>query len=110
MHEEGRSGIYNATPYRSMLEVECTAERFTVRHSLYGIRGATIIDIPVAAITQVCLRRSIMMLFARCIEVEFVDSGQQRKTLLFGSFKKRQWLAAFAQAGINVLPQQPLRV
>jgi hypothetical protein len=49
------------------------------------------------------------MLFMLCIEVEFIDASGHGKTLLFGSFKKRQWLAAFAQAGINVIPQQPLR-
>ena len=109
MAEKGRSGLYNETPYRSMLDVALTSTAFQVRRSYYGIPGKIIIDVPLETITRVSLRRSIIMLFVVCVEVEWNDMDNQRKTLLFGSFKKRAWLAAFSQVGVNVLPQQQLR-
>jgi hypothetical protein len=69
----------------------------------------TIIDIPLEQITRVSLRRSAIMLFILCVEVEWQDRRNQRKTLLFWTFKRRAWLDAFAQAGVTVLPEQPLR-
>ena len=110
MRETGKSGIYNATPYRAMLDVELTTERFTVHRSFYGIRGKTLVDIPIDVLHHVCLRRSIILLFFLCLEVAWTGPDGHPKTVILGTFKRQRWLKAFAERGISVLPQQPLRV